>query len=399
MTIIKFLADNPLGPYPEDLILSSKSNRLALRKLKLERRRQPIGLDATEFVASPPKDDPTTFYGILKIESLTWLAPEGWKILQDDLYALARDTNKHHIFDLKKIYRDPKVKIFFLARYRLWVLIEELIQQDPHTSTEERTIEWLVSQYSYRLQEQSIGCFPRHVSRAEMTGLFATHAEWILAQHLVTHGVTPKKLNIPKWIEFCNEVADVRLKAWHTSASIGWGVPDGEKPDLTKRLDLSQFGVITDGASWETRIQNALKPKKNRKTRPLSPHVGTAYPTAARTHLPTAAEFIYDSDFSEPSTSSYSESSNDEDLVLDIPPTLAFWLRHPVIHDGQFEWQCSACNYSIDLLDLREDVTKALSPAEESILRGGKWKSPKDESVQRMLVAMVKDHCVTVHVR
>ncbi|KAG6911969.1 hypothetical protein DXG01_000217 [Tephrocybe rancida] len=276
----------------------------------------------------------------------------------------------------------------FFTRYRLWLLIESLKDNDPaQTPQEGRTIHWLVEEYSRRLREKSIGRFPRHVSRAEIIGIFAAHADWILAQHLASVSRNIKLLNIQKWIVFCEEVASARLKA--NRQSLDWGLPEGGSPN-EDLWNLSRFGVNKGNKDWKAKIQSAMNPIPKRA--PLVKTPRAMSPVVA--NLPT--EFIYDSDFSEASTSSYSDSSDDEDLVIGLPRTIEFSLRRPTISDGQFKWQCPACDYVIDLLDLKAENTKVLSPADDKWIRDRAWKNPSDEHVQAVFFAMVKDH-FTLH--
>lgn len=130
------------------------------------------------------------------------------------------------------------------------------------TPIEKRTIDWLVDRYLIRLQKNNSGRFPRHVSRAEVIGIFAAHADWILAQHLATAAKTVQKLNIQKWIFFCREVQSARFSASQESVSLGWG--SSENGMIGEDIfNLSRFGIIVGG--WDKKLSSALKkrPKKS----------------------------------------------------------------------------------------------------------------------------------------
>ncbi|KAG6842219.1 hypothetical protein C0991_000189 [Blastosporella zonata] len=271
-----------------------------------------MDLDECEFVAAALSDsrvvqhsDSFYFYGILEIKTLGWLSPQGKKILQDDLQRLG------YPLDLATRYRNPRFKVSvwiqcvknmpvrflseamlnnialilelitlnssrnFLTRYRLWALLDDLIIQSgtPPTRIEERTIDWLVKQYLHRLQRKSNGRFARHVSRAEIIGMFAAHADWILAQHLASPAKNVQKVNLPKWIRFCTEVAAARLSARRACNSQGWGLPEGRATNETI-LDLSRFGKAP--VEWKKLIDNALKREKDdRKLHRTAPKVAT----------------------------------------------------------------------------------------------------------------------------
>ncbi|KAJ3839841.1 hypothetical protein EV361DRAFT_948591 [Lentinula raphanica] len=91
----------PFGPFSDSSLLSEDfpkliraPNKLQLRNVYMESRGKFTGLDYTEYVATPPKKtSPVKFYGILRIEDLQWLSPEGLELLQDALRE--RDKQLH----------------------------------------------------------------------------------------------------------------------------------------------------------------------------------------------------------------------------------------------------------------------------------------------------------------
>lgn len=170
----------------------------------------------------------------------------------------------------------------FLTRYRLWALIDEIIKDDPdHTPLEDRTIDWLADRYLKRFRKrdryrrhifdvhndvevdlQGMTSKPRclrHVPQSEVIGIFAAHADWLLAQHLISSSASLRKINISKWISFCRQVKMARREA--RCNQLRWGMPYGVDSDTEDEesyyLDLSRFGNTQE--FWEQRINNALK--------------------------------------------------------------------------------------------------------------------------------------------
>ncbi|KAG6813797.1 hypothetical protein H0H92_007209 [Tricholoma furcatifolium] len=310
MSFLRQILQDPFGPYPEDFISLEWKEIVSLHSLHMECGAFPIGFDETEFVTNAPEtsriaQSVTKFYGLLKLDRLDRLSQRGRKYLQRELerrYAELSDRKPSDL-QLKKVLHGSPLNIWiqcikttnalfltanghetsllltsktrtynivslsaslfdssrnFLLRYRLWALIENLVQDSHVTSLENRTIDWLIKQYKSRLQRYSFA--HRHVSRAEITGIFAAHADWVLAQHLATTSTRVKKLNVQQWISFCTQVKAARVQAHrsHLPACFGWGLPNNGMitDDI---LDLSHFGVLRGG--WAKKIQNVKKKK------------------------------------------------------------------------------------------------------------------------------------------
>jgi hypothetical protein len=167
----------------------------------------------------------------------------------------------------------------FLARYRLWALIDDIIAKDGHTTPiEHRTIDWLVDSYLARFRERDLYVrlihdprdedvddegnttkrrYLRHIPRAEIVGLFAAHAEWILAQQLATTSSAVRKLDIPSWISFCHRVRSARRAA--RSNDVRWGLAHGVDnytgDESVSDIDLSSFGQTRE--IWSKKIKAA----------------------------------------------------------------------------------------------------------------------------------------------
>lgn len=309
----------------------------------------------------------------------------------------------------------------FLQRYRLWALIDEIIKTDPaKTPLEDRTIDWLVDNYINRFIKRDLyrriifdtdndsdvdvqgttskKRYLRHVPRSEIVGIFAAHADWLLAQQLAPNSSALRKVNIPKWIAFCRRVKTARRDAWRNE--VRWGLPYGcdsdDADDDDTELDLSRFGNTQE--FWNKRILRALqipKPKPkvnehyflvlqlqfdNRFRQARSPSIENAIVVRRRRVLPS---FIYDSDFSEPSTSSASDSDDDGPT-----PIVANAFRFPEIPAGCFEWRCPECHYSLDMLAIAADINNGN--------RRPSWKFLNQDCVQDTFRKIVSDHCLKV---
>ncbi|KAF5389849.1 hypothetical protein D9757_003619 [Collybiopsis confluens] len=104
MSILALIA-KPFGPYPEFLILPDNLEKLigrnyaqflTLRNVLMMSEDETTGLDGTEYVAAPPEKPPIVeFFGIFKIQSLTWLEPQGRQWLQEELRE--RDQKQNNV--------------------------------------------------------------------------------------------------------------------------------------------------------------------------------------------------------------------------------------------------------------------------------------------------------------
>ncbi|KAF8078631.1 hypothetical protein FPV67DRAFT_1465886 [Lyophyllum atratum] len=415
--------------------------------------------DETEFIVPPSRtsrivNECPEFYGTLEIEKLEWLSPQGQEWLQLDLRA--RDSILHpssnltlsklygkqpnegsrllvQVHDIKNMSarfmtdshplsliihsRDRMYNVLsldvgtfqasqnFLARYRLWALIDHIIRTDPaKTPVEERTIHWLVNSCllyfknhnshhdpsSFNVSNdaertRSKQRFLRHIPRAELIGIFAAHADWLLAQQLAAPSAHTK-LNLVKWISFCKRVSRARHQA--KRRNISWGLPYGGT--ASEDLDLSRFGE--DSQFWDNKLRNAQKPKpKSKRVRKLTPPLENK----SVAHKRRQPEFIYDSDFSEASTSGYSDAT-DEDSTFEDFDVHILHSQPPILPVGRFEWQCPDCNYTIDLLNLSKENLEVLPHDVAQRLQEMSWKSVRDGDIQTSFFTMVRGHHCTV---
>ncbi len=116
---------------------------------------------------------------------------------------------------------------------------------------------------------------------------------------------------------------------------------------------------------------------------PLSPEVPV-------TLTPSAAQFQYDSDFSEDSTSDDVDTEPEAPSDLKVP---LFCLEAPTIRDGFFTWTCPGrgCDYTLDLLNLSRENLSRLPRDVVRILNDKAWKT-KDVTIRKALGTLVSHH-------
>ncbi|KAF9466306.1 hypothetical protein BDZ94DRAFT_1306300 [Collybia nuda] len=453
----------------------SRGKTLDLISVTFECGGSPIGLDETEFIISAPGNSrivqhPVYFFGKLQIASLSWLTPKAKKWLEDDLRKRDEDLNLrggNSGLTLERLYGNMSnegshitvligceksmnalflgnlgttplasyciqnmtkgsrlnrvlsldVGAFresqnFLARYRLWALMNEMIETDPkHTPVEDRTIDWLVRTYLRRFRARRATDLHhrfifdpndsdvdshgntttrRHLRRiphADIRGHFAAHAEWILAQMVAPNSSAQYKLNITKWIEFCKQVKKERHIA--RSHGVEWGVPYGSNHIVRKGekgLDLTQFGMDVD--FWAKKIKRATAKRKIKA--PVKPALPVDIRiNDKRSHVP---HFIHDPDFL-PSSESESDTDSDESPMPSLAARIpSFCLRAPELPAGCFKWKCPGCSYIIDLLDIDEANTQAISENLADHMKKKSWTHLGEEQVQLAFLCMVSNH-------
>ena len=173
----------------------------------------------------------------------------------------------------------------FLSRYQLLAVLEQIVRSDPHkTRVEERDIDYFVDGYLARFREQDRHHrhifdpendsdvddegntyqprYLRHVPRAEVFGIFAAQAEWILADQLLKRG---EKLlvNLSKWHSFCQTVKVARQDARNDGVR-RWGLAhgvDSDADDDDSDVDLAQFGNTPE--FWVKKLK-VVKGKKKK---------------------------------------------------------------------------------------------------------------------------------------
>ena len=103
-------------------------------------------------------------------------------------------------------------------------------------------------------------------------------------------------------------------------------------------------------------------------------------------------EFQYDSDFSEPSTPSYSDSEDEmpNHALVECVPRFC-WLPS-TIPSGRFVWNCPGCEFFIDFLDLQEEDLERLPGELRRHMASKGWQFIKDVKVQDAFSLMANTH-------
>lgn len=155
----------------------------------------------------------------------------------------------------------------YFERWRMHRLIREIVSSDPDISVEDRRITWLVTKVIEHHETNSLKfcAIPhpkdkkqgkvdrhgriisppaaralRHIPRAEIAHIFATHGEWFLAQSLLETG--EPLVNLEEWHRFCMAVRREPKK---------WGLARMDGKELT----LDRFG----GDRWEQKLDTVAK--------------------------------------------------------------------------------------------------------------------------------------------
>ncbi|KAF8996039.1 hypothetical protein BDQ17DRAFT_1364988 [Cyathus striatus] len=340
-------------------------------------------------------------------------------------------TSETHPYDLILVSEDQQRKysiksmhvqtfhrsLDFLTRWHIWSLIEEIVKSDEdQTVLHDRTLDWLVQQYrshsilwdqdhkiifdSDDSESEDLDIIPRtkskhpqtirHIPRNEIIGRIAEHAEWLLAYQLAPLHRNLWRLNIIQFIQFCMALPTRRKQARLSGADF-WGVPMGdrdnydlyENEDLCERLCL--FGETY--AFWSSKIKHVYERQNMDES---------TSPSNLDEDLDALAYF-YDSDFSEASTSSASDDSEDRDKLLvkleqnKIP---SFCFYEPKIPIGEFVWRCPGpgCEEKIDLLHLKPNQLNSLPPKIAQNLARKLWKSVNDQEVQLGFFILADQH-------
>ena len=177
----------------------------------------------------------------------------------------------------------------FIMRYRLWALIKKIVEDDQNTTPiHKRTVRWLVARSLEKLRsddpefrdiatryndgeadgggeensdsssekgERANHPFrPRHISLSEVKGIYASQAEWLLAQQLAPRHKNNWKVNMKEWVEFCRKIQFARKEAGRHG--VRWGLPFGVSQ--VKEVPLAERLVQHGGdlKFWEMKLQN-----------------------------------------------------------------------------------------------------------------------------------------------
>jgi hypothetical protein len=179
-------------------------------------------------------------------------------------------------------------------RYRLVALMKAIIATDPEEAdVEDRTIDYFVDGYKARFAAgyEGINFFQRlifdpddpdvdsdgnttrrhlrPVHRAEVRGIFASQAEWILKDQLDRK--EKNFLNVKSWYKFCQQVIVGRREAKKHNKK--WGRAYGDDSDADDsggggQVDFGRAGVSVDKVDdYKRSLQRKIKKKLKRKSR------------------------------------------------------------------------------------------------------------------------------------
>lgn len=181
----------------------------------------------------------------------------------------------------------------FLSRYQLLHLMEVIVAEDTDaTPLAARTIDYFISafldKYAFTdehrfhrfiynpddsdVDENGNTTKPRrppHIPRAEVRGIFAAQAKWILADQLAKRE-SKRVVNVEKWKIFCLQVRRARRDA--RNKGVRWGIEYGKESDADDSdwaapqedngsdVDLSRVRIV----GKDIEILNKAKKKKRK---------------------------------------------------------------------------------------------------------------------------------------
>ncbi|KAF5358465.1 hypothetical protein D9756_001489 [Leucocoprinus leucothites] len=309
----------------------------------------------------------------------------------------------------------------FIERYTIRRMMQQLIL-GCDTPITERDIEWLVQQYFKQvipldkdiryiynpniagIVTNSRGALklstPRHsrpVHKAEIRKIFAKHAEWILADHIVVRqSPNARYLDIPQWHKFVQQVKfvfDPPAPGRRVDIATSLTKFGGKREDWQRRLD----NAIRSPLHWQQRRElekapQRATPKIIPSVQPSSHQQNPAKPPIRARVVPDI-EFQYDSDFSEASTPPASDSESeaaDQRLVEKVP-----WYCRvpPELEESQHVWRCPGCKtYHIDLLHPAEEELEEIPEYYAEILRSKDWQKVTDARLLTAFGHLVSNH-------
>ena len=170
----------------------------------------------------------------------------------------------------------------FFERFRLHSLIRDFAKSAPVPSVSDRTIHWLVRKTleHHQINSRNLRIIhrpkereerkvagdgqilvidrpraSRRIARAEITNLFARHAEWLLAMELDRarsgKSALPPLINLKEWHIFCLELRKHPPK---------WGL-DIRQSDQVHLEEVYGGNKI----EWDKRIKELRKPRKKQR--------------------------------------------------------------------------------------------------------------------------------------
>ncbi|KAI0335253.1 hypothetical protein GY45DRAFT_1366832 [Cubamyces sp. BRFM 1775] len=367
----------------------------------------------------------------------------------DGLLIVSGRTESYRRFTVESLHIHTfKRSRLYLARYRLYNVMTNLLcldaglnhHQSNKTPLSKRTPDWFIDLYMTHMAQHgatrrhrpvhdsdsdsdiephSGGRMRdarehtlRHVSRAEVYSLFATHAEWVVQEVAALR--MHKWLDVDLWKRWLVDIRRIRRLA--AREGVQWGVSDGVEVSLGS-IDEEippvappkpKKGKKTHQTRVQTRNSSRASTSSSTRRSTNSPALNAPAPAPAyRAPSPMFDDTMlrtYDSDFSTASTPPGSPSSSssglpdsrpaspvDPDIVALIPSE--FYVPPQV--SATFQWACPVqeCGYLIDLLHLTEEnlATEDVTEDEKRRLKGRRW-NIREDWVREAFGYMVDKH-------
>ncbi|EIN13755.1 hypothetical protein PUNSTDRAFT_123627, partial [Punctularia strigosozonata HHB-11173 SS5] len=380
----------PLGPIDEKSLLKPyvtgrKARLFELRELQLMRNGKPAGFDQTEFIPKNPGRPLGEVYyrGVVRITNPDDLTTEGLQFLQKklrhaghnrqaealikseglDVYVHGKKitvvlfrrkpvpdgilftSSCEHRFDIKSFHEDTALlSRAWLRQQHLYYDMSVTIMMDKDSVEPDHGPAYFIDAYirgAYPersmverliVDSSHLDLLPRkrrELDYEEVAELFYQDIDFILS-HNKMPGKSGKKLNIAAWQEFKRR---------------------------GQRGDFSRF------------TEPVVIPKKKAVRR----FVG---------HVRRKDEYDdWDSDYTIPSTSAESSSSDEEGARPGMPPdpelteAIPAWILQEPRIGPNWSWGCPhpGCSYSIKLLALSEREAALLDPADLRFIKGRSW--------------------------
>ncbi|KAJ7940259.1 hypothetical protein B0H13DRAFT_1937271 [Mycena leptocephala] len=322
---------------------------------------------------------------------------------------LLNSKDKHRHYEILSMDRPTYfLSSNFLERYRLVALIKQIMDNTQYNLTPNSAeVNDLVSAYLLKHKgerlshavifakdgEAPVNPLLRHVSRAEVRGIFAAHSGWLLAFYLLKKQRANCPINIRAWCEFIFKVRAAKRArksgTWsQTYEDDDIWASDDETSYKAISQTLVKFGGTAD--SWEKKLTNAVTQRNIHPLRLFDDDVPTVRSSKRR-------ELSYDSDFSAPSTPGCSDSEYESDSPSPPTPHIILHMsKPPTLLPGRFMWDCPIrqCEYSIDFLNLEKAPDEGLS---EAYIRKKQFDNSNDEHIQKVLRRRVSTHYCKVH--
>ncbi|TFK47560.1 hypothetical protein OE88DRAFT_1665753 [Heliocybe sulcata] len=301
------------------------------------------------------------------------LVPNGLRITSGD-------RNRHYevlSMDIETYIRSER----YLDRYRVLAAMTHISKQDngatelskrdirfwvkgylahcayPESNTKQRLLFRKNDKDLLRVTDasQEAGLLNKHrklrtVHRAEASAVFAEHAEWIMEEQ-ESRRPDRRIVDLGIWKACIRDFNSQKTKA--SRQGVRWGEPPGyytsdDDEDVDMGKEEEDLDPVLPNDSPEILPE---APTRKRRHAPSPPRLNLARPTK---HVPRRQPQgpIYDSDFSPPSSPSYSSCSSPEPppspTLLDDIPKWGF--TQPRI-SSSLTWSCpdAQCNYLLDM--------------------------------------------------